>query len=101
MSISLVFPSELTIYNLQQLLLTVQSYDIPYMFLSAISVHGRLVHIILTANSVSYEVMIAVVANSPEFLTLIHVLAKLDCFTPSIRGDLKKNFSKLKQAFQL
>jgi len=72
-----------------------QSYDIPDMFLSAVSVHGQLVHVILMANSVSYEVMIAVVANSPELLTLIHVLANLDCFTPSIRGDLK-NFFQIK-----
>ena len=95
MSIPLVFPSELTTYNLQQLLLTMQSYDIPDTFLSAVSVHGRLVHVILMANSVSYEGITAVIANSPELLTF-HVSVSIDCFTPSTKADLKKRFSKSK-----
>ena len=88
----LSLPSELTICNLQQLLIREYSTDIPDTFMNAVSAHGRLLHVILLVNSVSCEGVAALIMNSPELLTF-HVSIKVDCFPSGTKDEFKKRFS--------
>ena len=86
------FPLKLTTFNLQQLCIVLPYIDFPDTFMNAVSVHGKLVHVILAANSVSYEGMAALIVNSPELLTF-HTVVQKYCLTPGAIADLKKTFS--------
>jgi len=88
----LSLPSELTICNLQQLLIREYSTDIPDKFMNAVSAHGRLLHVILLVNSVSCEGVAALIMNSPELFTF-HVSTKVECFASGTKGEFKKRFS--------
>ena len=60
--------------HLQQLCLKFASSDLPDNFMTAISAHGGLVHVVLSVRSVTSEGVTALVRNSPNLLTLCAVL---------------------------
>ena len=68
--------SSLTHNNLQQIRLKSISTVIPNSFMSTISSHGGLVHVVLCVRSVTSEGVTVVVSNSPNLLTfhaIVHV----------------------------
>ena len=55
--------------SLQQLCISSPQTDLPDDFMSTISTHGRLVHVVLNVRSMSIEGVIELVENSPDLLT--------------------------------
>ena len=82
----------LSMYNLQQLYIESVSFVVTEAFMNAISLHGRLEHVILLVNSMSYEGMAALIANSPLLLTF-RVIVHNFVTEVLTEVDLKKMFS--------
>ena len=55
--------------SLQELCFRSERIDIPETFMSTISAHGGLVHVVLDVNSVTSEGITALIMNSPNLLT--------------------------------
>ena len=56
--------------SLQQLCINSDVSDIPDTFMSSISAHGRLIHVVLCVKTVTSEGVTVLVVNSPNLLTL-------------------------------
>jgi len=57
-------------HNLQQIQIESAFSDIPDTFMSTISIHGRLVHVVLHVRSLTREGITTLVTNSPKLRTL-------------------------------
>ena len=82
-------------HNLQQL--CIDSYtDVPDIFMTSVSVHGGLVHVVMSVRSVTAEGIIFLVRNSPKLITL-HLCVEV-MHPPDVNFDtsLKKTFCNRK-----
>jgi len=69
---SQIIPNQVTkihSYNLQQLYIQCCDLDVPFDFMSSISAHGGLVHVVLHVHSMTCEGITVLVTNSPHLLT--------------------------------
>ena len=62
--------STVNCYSLQELCFYSLTINIPKSFMSTISAHGGLVHVVLDVNSVTSEGITALIMNAPNLLTL-------------------------------
>ena len=62
--------------NLQQLYISSLICEVPDKFLSTVSAHGGLVHVILCVFTVTYEGTLTLIENSPNLLTL-HIVGAI------------------------
>jgi len=60
--------------------------------MDAVSVHGKLVYVMLIVHSLGYEGMDTLIANSPQLLTFF-TNAHVDGLTPDTEADLKRKYS--------
>ena len=82
--------------NLQQLYIDSTYYKIPDIFLETVSVHGRLVHVILNVSSLTVDGIITLVKNSPELLTLnIYAEFQFELDSSSPEDYLKKKLTEI------
>jgi len=79
--------------GLQELCLQSERNDIPEAFMSAISAHGGLVHVILEVNYVFGEGIIVLIRNSPNLLTFYMYVKSIDGLDEE---DLQNEFSNRK-----
>ena len=94
-----IIPSQVTrsyCYNLQQLYIECGHLYVSFDFMSSISAHGGLVHVVLSVNSMTCEGITVLVTNSPDLLTFhgfIHddIVKLLDA-----EANLKMKFSNRK-----
>ena len=84
-------------YSLQELCFHSETIDIPESFMSTISAHGGLVHVVLDVNSVTSKGITVLIMNSPNLLTF-HIYVKciegLD--QENLQLTLKETFRKRK-----
>ena len=86
-------------HNLQQLCIKFESSDFPDTFMSTISAHGGLVHVVLCVRSVTSESVTVLVRNSPNLFTLYVVVYGWIYDTSGAYVQPKVLQTKLKQEF--
>ena len=57
-------------HNLQQLYIDSINTDVPDDFMTSVSAHGGLVHVVMFARSLTVEGVTSLVRNSPKLITL-------------------------------
>ena len=98
--------------HLQQLFIHSSQAQLSNGFMSTISAHGSLVHVLLHVALISQEGMVVLIMNSPNLLTLrvsVHAIFQTviekgpnDCYTltclsyGNVKAELEKRFSNMK-----
>jgi len=94
--ISNELPSSVNSDSLQAVYFSSDYLNLTDAFLSAISTHGGLVHVVLDVESVASEGVTALVVNSPKLLTF-HVFVNLvECNQENLFYSLKEKFCNRK-----
>jgi len=96
---SQITPSQITpihSYNLQQLYIECGHLYVPFDFMSSISAHGGLVHVVLSVNSMTYEGITVLVTNSPHLLTFHGFIYDDTVKLLDAEANLKMKFSNRK-----
>jgi len=70
----LSFSTDLSVQSLQQLFIGSVNCDVPDTFMDAVSIHGKLVHVLMEVKSVGYEGIASLITNSPKLVTF-HIIA--------------------------
>ena len=87
-------------HNLQQLYIYSPATDVPDDFMTSVSAHGGLVHVVVSVRSLTFEGMISLVRNSPKLITLFVILSLYDVkdSSPDMLDTLEIN-ATLKRMF--
>ena len=84
-------------YSLQELCFHSETIDIPEIFMSTISAHGGLVHVVLDVNSVTGEGITVLIMNSPNLLTFHTYVKCIEGFDQeNLQLTLKETFHNRK-----
>jgi len=80
-------------HNLQQLYIYSPRTDVPDNFLTSVSSHGGLVHVVMSVRSLTIEGVTSLVRNSPKLITLFIILSLYDVkdCSPEIVDTLEIN----------
>ena len=78
------------ICHLEQLSIDSCCIDLPVDFMSSISAHGGLVHVVLNVRSVTSEGVTVLVTNSPNLLTFHAFIDTLELLDQDLEAALKK-----------
>ena len=87
----LLIPSVAT-SNLEQLSIETEKTDIPDIFMDSVSSHGRLVHVVMSVNSVTTNGITSLVVNSVGLLTLHIFHSKCNVVGNYLRNRLVQRF---------
>jgi len=79
-------------HNLEQLCIDSEDTDIPDVFLTSISAHGGLVHVVMRVRSLTFDGITSLVRNSPKLITLYLCVSFLDVKEENFNATLKKLF---------
>ena len=82
-------------HNLQQLYILAPNSDVPDCFMTSVSAHGGLVHVVMDVQSLTAEGTISFVMNSPK-LTTLYINIRDKSVKNICNATLKKMFSKRK-----
>ncbi|XP_065882290.1 uncharacterized protein [Dysidea avara] len=85
--------------NLQQLYINAGRTDIPDNFMSSLSAHGGLVHVVLCVRSVTSEGITVLVVNSPKLMTFHVIIYQLLCDNIGTGVNVSEFESKIKKDF--
>jgi len=83
------------IHNLQQLCIQTTRNDLPDDFVTSVSAHGGLVHVVIDVPSLTTEGIISLVENSPKLITLFLTTSQI-IFEKCFISTLQKMFYKRK-----
>ena len=81
-------------HNLQQLYIKALFTDVPDHFMTSVSAHGGLVHVVMDVQSLTTECIISLVRNSPKLITLYLRIRHVS--VNNFNVTLKQMFSKRK-----
>ena len=81
-------------HNLQQLCIQAPFDDVPDYFMTSVSAHGGLVHVVMDVRSLTAEGITSLVRNSPKLMTLWLYAARLTVSMKNFNAKLKKMFSR-------
>ena len=79
-------------YNLQQLYLASPGTDVTDNFMTSVSAHGGLVHVVMKVRSLKFEGITSLVRNSPALITLYLLVSVMDAYVENFNAALKKMF---------
>jgi len=83
--------------NLQKLHIYSPHTDVPDDFITSVSAHGGLVHVVMEVKSLTVEGITSLVRNSPELITLdLLQMSVVDVSLDNFNCSLKKMFSRRK-----
>ena len=85
--------------NLQQLYINAGRTNIPENFMSSLSAHGGLVHVVLCVRSVTSEGITALIMNSPKLMTFHVIVYQLLCDNKGTRVNVNDFKAKIKIKF--
>ena len=83
-------------HNLQQLYIEALRTDVPDHFMTSVSAHGGLVHVVMSVQSLTAESITSLVRNSPKLITLLFNISRDRNATKNLNATLRKMFSKRK-----
>ncbi|XP_065907093.1 uncharacterized protein [Dysidea avara] len=89
---SLPLPVLTLAHNLQQLYIDSQNTDLPDHFMTSVSAHGGLVHVVMSVKSLTFEGITSLVRNSPKLITLYLRAYNVNGNVENFNASLKKMF---------
>ena len=79
-------------HNLQKLYIASLNTDVPESFMTSVSAHGGLIHVVIKVRSLTFEGITSLVRNSPKLITLYLLVSVVDVYVENFNAALKKMF---------
>ena len=79
-------------HNLQQLCIDSTNTDVPDNFMTSVSAHGGLVHVVMFVKSLTVEGITSLLRNSPKLITLYLYVSAMNVNVLNFKATLKKMF---------
>ena len=86
----------LTLPHLQQLYIDSRNTDLPDHFMTSVSAHDGLVHVVMRVKSLTFEGITSLVRNSPKLITLHLYAYNVNGNVENFNASLKKMFCNRK-----